>query len=135
LRRRSIRLREIHRLSQRQAAARIGIAASTLSRIERGLLDDLSVKILSCFCRAYDVTPDYLLGYDRFWPAKGKCLKCGGSVDGEPHTPRECIMDMHDQGRKSSHIAKEFDLTLKSVEFIVSEEYRIRSKKASSASR
>ena len=129
--RRSVRLREIHHLTQREAARKLGIAASTLNKIERGLCSDITWKILGAFCRAFDTNPDYLLGFDRFYPAQGSCLRCAGTLKGEPHSLRECIMSMHDQGRPVGWIAKEFDFTLKSVECIVREEYRIRRERRS----
>jgi DNA-binding XRE family transcriptional regulator len=128
--RRSIRLREIHHLSQFQAAAKLGIARSTISRIELGKFANLSWRVLGKFCLVFEVTPDYLLGFEHALVV-GFCLKCGGPVGEDPHSVRECIMSMEGQGRRFAYIAKEFDLTVKSVEFIVCEEYRIRGNRAS----
>jgi transcriptional regulator with XRE-family HTH domain len=131
---RSIRLREIHHLSQSQAAAKLGIARSTLSRIEHELVN-VTWRVLGSFCETYDVTPDDLLGFDRFPPAPGRCLKCGASDTQKQHTTRDCIMSMEGFGRGFAYIAKEFNLTVRSIEFIIREEYQIRGRRAISAER
>lgn len=128
--RRSIRLREIHHLSQRQAAAKLGIAHTTLGRIETGKFANLTWRVLGKFCVTFEVTPDFLLGFEHS-PAVGICLKCGVPIGDDAHTVSDCIMAMTDQGRRFAYIAKEFDLTLASIEFIVREEYLLRGLRAS----
>lgn len=132
---RSVRLREIHRLSQRGAAALLGISGATLSRIEQGKLQNVTWRVLGSFCLTFDVTPNYLLGFDRDRMLLGFCPKCHSPLANEAHTAghtiRDCILSLEGQGRRTALIAVQFDLTVSSIEFIIREEYRIRGNRAS----
>lgn len=128
----SRRLRETHHLSQRQAALQLQIDQSTVSRIERGMLLNPGWLLINRFCTVFDVTPDCLMGLERATAKAGVCPKCGLAwVAGNLHSIRDCIMYMEDQGRRHAFISKQFDLTIRSIEFIIREEYRLRGVRAS----
>ena len=54
-------MREDHDMTQRQLAARLGMAQPQYSRYEQGLRD-IPPPVLIQLARLYDTTTDYLLG-------------------------------------------------------------------------
>lgn len=54
-------MREDHDMTQRQLAARLGMAQPQYSRYEQGLRD-IPTPVLIQLARLYDTTTDYLLG-------------------------------------------------------------------------
>lgn len=56
------RIRQQHRVSQREASEFFGISRGHLSDIERGAKSP-SVEVLLKICRGMGQTPDYLLGF------------------------------------------------------------------------
>jgi len=116
----------LHSLSQRTAAKKIGISCSTLQKIELGRSVNLHFWIIIKYCTAFEVSPDFLLGYDRVWPGEGVCQRCGEKVSGDAHTIADCMVLLFDRGRTRDFLAQKFDFTLESVDAILKSELAVR---------
>lgn len=136
LRRTIIRLRAERGWSQRRLARLSSVGLTTISRIERGELVDVSLSKVDCLAAIFNVSIDYLVRTPEsidtdpcqrvasFRLKEGKCSGCG-EVSEESHTLRMCLALLDAAGRNHSYIASRFGISAKSVEFILREEERI----------
>lgn len=123
--RRIIRLREIRRVTQGGLAKLARISPSTLNEIESGQLADVRLSTVARISAALDTTVGFLLA-DAIEPADG-CARCGRSFQlGTLHPLGECIMFLHEDGRKSEWIASRVGLCPTSIEQILIDEYETR---------
>ena len=134
-------------------AAQTGIASSTIAGIETGQTKDLKISTLIRLCGYFLVSPDYLLGFDdrgdqfarnasgtsaaqfeaptvreaREGQVVVKCPKCHhGMRLGQKHAHGECMMHAADRGRSHAYIAAAYGLSVRSVEFVLRDEYARR---------
>lgn len=143
--RRLIRLRHLHGLSQQCLARQAGLAASTVNEIESGLCRDIKLTTLLHLCARFEVSPDFLLGFDvdeqqadhlvrakrrpEFLRVRANThpYKCGACdhllTPAHLHTQGECILTLHERGRSTTYIASFYGLGPASVEHILREEY------------
>lgn len=131
--RRSVRLRQLHRLSQRAAAKKVGIGTSALGRIERGTSINAPLWIVIKLCTAYEISPDTLLGYDRIWPGPGQCQRCSCTVSGDPHALADCLVAMYDQGFSVSSISSRLNVPVKVLHYWLNEEIELARRKTRDA--
>lgn len=132
-----IRLRSERGWSQGKLSSLSGVGLTTVSRLERGLASDLSIATVHKLCMVFGVGYDYLLLGDLLiepqecsrrigFPLKeGRCTGCETKAS-EPHALPDCILSLDGAGMTYSYISRRFGLTLRSVEIILDEEYRIR---------
>ena len=123
---RLIRLRYWHAMSQADLARKSGVAAASLSRIERDAAVDPHLSTIVALCGVFDVSLDYLVP-----PKSGGCVElalwpCHGCGTSGPHCICDCIMRMHGQNRSLAFIAARMGLTLETVSMIVRGELALR---------
>lgn len=142
---RLIRLRNTHSMSQRALARDAGISRSTIECIESGLAKDVSLRTLLRLCECFDVSVDYLLGFDADPSAirallvlaeaptirqvregvSAKCPFCDHLLrPGEVHGVGACIMYGDQKGVSRDRLAAVFGMQLSSVDAVLADEYR-----------
>ncbi|MBX9601231.1 MAG: helix-turn-helix domain-containing protein [Bryobacteraceae bacterium] len=129
--RRLVRLRESHRLSQRALARQIGVAVSTVNCLESGFARDLRLATLLKLCERFQVSPDFLLGFETARAPHrldfGPCPSCGsGRLPGEIHSAAQCIYCLHCAGDSEEILAAKFGICLPAVRGILDHEFEAR---------
>jgi DNA-binding Xre family transcriptional regulator len=149
--RRVTTLRSFRSLSQAQLAKEAGIATSTVCAIETGQITDLKLSTLLSLCEVLQVTPDYLLGFDRNeklvskmmrldypdgWKVRitkenTKCAVCDALLaKWSYHTPADCMVMQHQKGKTIIALANFYGLPVDGIQFILDKLYdRMRSAK------
>jgi DNA-binding XRE family transcriptional regulator len=127
---RIINLREKHGLSQQTLARKAHLAPSTISQLERGITWNVRVKTLAKLAGFFQVTFDYMAGIDQAPLVRARvipgrpCPICGIGPAG--HASGDCMIDMHASGRSFKFIAAAYGLTVKGIELLLREEYKLR---------
>lgn len=135
--RRLVRLREIHRLSQRALAEEIGVCVSTLTALESGQARDLMVCTLLKVCDRFQVSPDYLLGFEGAAlarapqrPVTGPCATCGTELlAGEVHSAVQCIYCLYCVGDSEEILAARFGISIRTIRALLHEEFDTRKRR------
>ena len=116
--RRLIRLRERHALTQRSLAEGAGLGVSTVNEIESGLASDVMLSTILMIAARFEVTPDYLLGFD-FQDLSMGWARSDGKLGEE-------LAHMADAGWSEGALAARLGISVAAVHKIIEDEWEAR---------
>ncbi len=126
-------LREQHALDQKTLAKKCGLAASTISQIERGKFAGVRFDTVLFLAAFFEVGIDYMVGVEHAGLVRAialkelKCPECGRLNE---HSVAKCAVSMFERGRTHAYIAARCELTLATVECMLREELRVLRERA-----